>query len=83
MSKIDKLKETKSDMKEVFKTLMYLILGLLTGITTVAYQILTHKVSAYMIIIDGIGLLIVFLISTYTLKLWYKMQDLNEEMENV
>ena len=50
---------------------------LLTGIATVAYQILTHKVSAYMIIADGIGLLILFLISTYTLKLWYKMQDLN------
>jgi len=83
MSKIDKLKEKKSDYKEVFKALIYLILGILTGVTTVAYQILIHKVSAYMIVISGLGLLVVFLVSLYTLKVWHKMQELNEEMENV
>ena len=83
MAKLDKLKEEKSDYKEVFKALMYLILAILTGITTVAYQILTHSVSAYMVIIAGLGLLIVFLISLYTLKIWYKMQELNKEMEDV
>ena len=83
MAKIDKLKEEKSDYKEIFKALMYLILAMLTGITTIAYQILIHSVSAYMVIISGLGLLIVFLISLYTLKIWYKMQELNKEMENV
>ena len=47
MAKIDKLKEEKSDYKEIFKALMYLILAILTGVTTVAYQILTHSISAY------------------------------------
>jgi hypothetical protein len=36
MSKIDKLKETKSDLKEVFKALLYFILGILTAIGTIA-----------------------------------------------
>lgn len=83
MAKIDKLKEEKSDYKEVFKALIYLILAILTGITTIAYQILTHNISAYMIVISGLGLFIVFLISLYILKIWNKMQELNEEMENV
>jgi len=37
MSKIDKLKEEKSDYKEIFRALIYLVLAILTGITTVAY----------------------------------------------
>ena len=82
MSRIDKLKEKKSDYKEIFKALLYLILGMLTAITTIAYQILIHKVSAYMIVVSGLGLLITFLVSLYTLKIWYKMQELNEEMED-
>ena len=56
---------------------------MLTGITTVAYKILIRDISAYMIVVSGLGLLIVFLISLYTLKVWHKMQDLNKEMENV
>jgi len=83
IAKIDKLKEEKSDYKEIFKALMYLILAILTGITTIAYQVLTHSVSAYMVVVSGLGLLIVFLISLHTLKIWYKMQELNKEMENV
>jgi len=35
-----------------------------------------------MIVISGLGLLIVFLISLYALKVWYKMQELNKEMED-
>ena len=83
MSKLDKIKEEKSDYKEIFKALIYVILVILTGITTIAYEILIHDISAYMIVVSGLGLLIVFLISLYTLKVWHKMQDLNKEMENV
>jgi len=53
------------------------------ALTTVAYQILPHSISAYMVVVSGLGLLIVFLISLYNLKIWYKMQELNKEMENV
>ena len=83
MSKIDQIKEEKSDYKEIFKALIYLILVLLTGITTVAYKILIHDISAYMVVVSGLGLLIVFLVSSYTLKVWHKMQELNKEMKNV
>ncbi len=83
MGKLDRLKEEKSDLKEIFKALLYLILGLLTGIATIIYQIFAGKIPPYMIILGGIALIILFLISLYTLMLWKKMQELNKEMENV
>ena len=83
MSKLDQLKETKADLKEVFKALLYFILGILTGVTTVAYKVLTKEIEAYMILIAGLGLLVTFLISLYALKLWHRMQKINEDMENV
>jgi len=83
MSKLDKLKETKSDLKEVFKALLLFILGILTGVTTVAYKVLTKEIEAYMILISGLGLFVTFLITLYTLRLWHRMQKINEEMENV
>ena len=82
MSKIDKLKETKSDLKEVFKALLYFILGILTAIGAIAYKVLIHEIAVYMILVAGLGLIVVFLLGIYALNLWYKMQKLNEEMEN-
>jgi len=82
MSKIDNLKETKSDLKEVFKALLYFIIGILTAVATIAYKVLIHEIEAYMIIVAGLGLIVVFLVSIYTLNLWHKMQKINEEMEN-
>jgi len=82
MSKIDELKEIKSDIKEVFKALLYLMLGILTGIASIAYNILIHKIPSYMIIVGGIGLVVMVLIGIYELKLWNKMQMLNKEMRD-
>jgi len=82
MSKIDKLKETKSDLKEVFKALLYFILAILTGTATVAYKVLVKDIESYMIIVSGLGLMVAFLLTLYTLKLWYRMEKINEEMEN-
>lgn len=82
MSKIDKLKETKSDLKEVFKALLYFILGILTAIGTIAYKVLIHEIAVYMILVAGLGLIVVFLLAIYALNLWYKMQKINEDMEN-
>ena len=42
----------------------------------------THPNLFYFAYFIGVGLLVVFLVSLYTLKLWYKMQELNEEMKN-
>ncbi len=83
MSKIDRLKEEKSDLREVFKALIYVILGLLTGIVTLIYQIFAGKIPAHMIILGGIGLIIVFLVGIYATSLWEKMQAINKEMEDV
>ena len=83
MGKLDELKELKSDLKEIFKALIYLILGLLTGIATIVYKILLLQIPAHMILLGFIGLLIVFLIILYALKIWNKMQALNKEMRDV
>ena len=83
MSKIDKIKEQKSDFKEVFKVLLYAILGLLTGISTIIYKIFAGKIPSYTIVLGILALIIVFLIAIYASILWKKMQELNEEMENV
>ena len=82
MAKIDKLKEEKSDLKEIFKALIYLILGILTGIATIIYKIFINAIPTYTILLGGIGLIIVFLLSLYSLALWNKMQEINKEMEN-
>jgi hypothetical protein len=81
MSKIDKLKETKSDLKEVFKALLYFIIGILTGTATVTYKVLTKEIEAYMIVISGIGLIITFLLTLYVVRLWHRMQKVNEDMD--
>ena len=83
MSKLDRLKEEKNDLREVFKALLYVILGLLTGIATLVYQIFAGKIAPHMIILGGIALIVVFLVGLYTSALWQKMQDINKEMENV
>ena len=82
MSRLDELKEIKSDIKEVFKALLYLLLGILTGVVTMAYNILIHKIPPYMIIVGGIGLMVIVMIGMYELKLWNKMQALNKEMRD-
>jgi len=67
----------------LFKALLYIILGLLTGIVTVIYKILIGAIPAYISILGGVGLIVTFLTVLYTLKVWDKMQVLNEEMKNV
>jgi len=83
MAKIDELKEIKSDLKEIFKSLLYMIIALLSGIATIVYQILAESIPAHMIILGFIGLIVVFLVILYTLKIWSKMQQINTEMRDV
>jgi type VI protein secretion system component VasF len=59
------------------------MLGIITGITGIAYNILIHKIPPYMIVVGGVGLLVLFLIGFYEVKLWNKMQELNKEMQDV
>jgi len=82
MSKIDKLKEQKIDLREIFKALIYIILGLLTAIATMIYQIFIEKIPAYAIVLGLVGLIIVFLVGIYASTLWHRMQEINKEMED-
>ena len=82
MAKLDRLKEEKADLKEIFKALIYLILGILTGIATIIYKVFIQSIPVYTILLGGIGLIVVFLLSLYALALWNKMQQINKEMEN-
>jgi len=83
MAKIDELKEIKSDLKEIFKALLYVILAMLTGIVTIVYKILINSIPAHLVVFGGLALIVVFLISIYTLKIWNKMQEINKEMRDV
>ena len=83
MGKIDELKEIKSDLKEIFKALLYAILGMLTGVITIVYKILVGTVPAHIVLFGGLGLVVVFLISIYALKIWNTMQEINREMRDV
>lgn len=83
MSKLESLKEKKSDLREVFKALLYFVILILTGITTASYKVLIHQIPAYVIIVVGIGLVIVFLVVLYIVRIWQVMQEINEEIENV
>ena len=83
MAKLDELKELKSDLKEIFRALIYTILALLTGIVTIIYKILILEIPTHLIIFGFIGLVVVSLILLYTLRVWNKMQEINKEMKNV
>ena len=83
MVKIDELKEIKSDLKEIFKALLYVVLAMLTGIVTIVYKILINSIPAHLVVFGGLALVVVFLISIYTLKIWNRMQEINKEMRDV
>jgi len=47
------------------------------------YKILIGEIPAHLAIFGFIGLVVVFLIILYTLKVWDKMQTINKEMRDV
>jgi uncharacterized membrane protein YgaE (UPF0421/DUF939 family) len=81
--KIDSLKEKKSDFQELFKSLIYFEIIILSGIGTLTYKVLAKDVGVYMVLLIFIGLIISFLLSLYVFKVWNVMQELNKEIENV
>jgi uncharacterized membrane protein YgaE (UPF0421/DUF939 family) len=80
--KIDSLKEKKSDFQELFKSLIYFEIIILSGIGTLTYKVLAKDVGVYMVLLIFIGLIISFLLSLYIFKVWNIMQELNKEIEN-
>jgi len=81
--KIDAIKAKIDRFKELFKAIIYSILAIITGIVTIIYNILIHKVPPYMIIVGGVGLVVVFLLFLFGKAIWNKFEELEKELENV
>ena len=82
MSKADSLKEKISKYRELLKLLIMSIIAILTGISTIAYQILINKIPFHTIFLGLVGLVVVFLLSMWGLKLWNKLEELEKELES-
>jgi len=81
--RLDSLKEKKSDFQELFKSLIYFEIIILTGIGTLTYKILAKNGEENLVFFNHFLLSINFLITLYILKVWNVMQELNKEIENV
>ena len=68
MSKIDKIKEELSVLKEEYKNLFLFLLATLTGTVTSFYQVMTQKVELYILIISVLG----FVVSVFIMLLLKK-----------
>jgi phage-related minor tail protein len=83
VSKADGLKEEIATKREVFKALIVMIIGILTGIITVIYNILVGNIPIEMLalVFIGIGFLIIL---AYGLKMIYAhLKKLTKELTDV
>lgn len=79
MSKIDKIKEELSVLKEEYKNLFLFLLATLTGTVTSFYQVMTQKVEFYILIISILGFVVSIFIILLLKKVREKMdKDINE-----
>jgi len=78
----DKIKEKLLNLREVFKVLLISIVGLMTGLATIIYNVFTKKIPFYGIILSEVSLLLVILIVFVAFKIYIKMETLIEEMDN-
>jgi hypothetical protein len=71
MSKLDKIKEELSVLKEEYKNLFLFLLTTLTGTVTSFYQVMTQKVEFYILIISALG----FVVSVFIMLLLKKVRE--------
>lgn len=71
MSKLDKIKEELSVLKEEYKNLFLFLLTTLTGTVTSFYQVMTQKVEFYILIISALG----FVVSIFIMLLLKKVRE--------
>ena len=82
MSRAEALKEKLAKYRDILKAIVWGIMAILTGIVSVAYNILTHKIEAYMAIFGAVGLIIVFLVALHGLSIWDTIEKLEKELED-
>ncbi|MFA5233121.1 MAG: hypothetical protein WC390_01885 [Sulfurimonas sp.] len=71
MPPIDKLKEEIAVLREEYKNLFILFLATITGTVTSFYQVLTHKVEFYILILSVVG----FVVSVFILILIKRVRE--------
>jgi hypothetical protein len=71
MSKLDKIKEELSVLKEEYRNLFLFLLTTLTGTVTSFYQVMTEKVEFYILIISVLG----FVVSIFIMLLLKKVRE--------
>ncbi len=71
MSKLDRIKEELSVLKEEYKNLFLFLLTTLTGTVTSFYQVMTQKVEFYILIISVLG----FVVSIFIMLLLKKVRE--------
>jgi hypothetical protein len=71
MSKLDRIKEELSVLKEEYKNLFLFLLTTLTGTVTSFYQVMTQKVEFYILIISILG----FVVSVFIMLLLKKVRE--------
>ena len=71
MSKLDRIKEELSVLKEEYKNLFLFLLATLTGTVTSFYQVMTQKVELYILIISVLG----FVVSVFIMLLLKKVRE--------
>jgi len=82
MSKSEAIKERLAKYREILKAIIWSVIALFTGIVTIAYQVLIHKISAYMVIFGLIGLIVMFLVLLYGGHIWGIISILEKELED-
>ncbi len=82
MSKTDALKERIANYRELLKAILWTVIAMMSGVATIGYKILSGSLPAYMIVYGGIGLIVVFLVGLYGIRVWMKMEVLAKELSD-
>ena len=79
MSK-DAIKEKITDLRELLKGIITLIIALLSGEAILIYQVLNKKVGVISIILGLIGMISLFLIILYGKVVWAKLDEYERKL---
>jgi hypothetical protein len=82
MPKNEALKEKLSNYREIFKTVLFLMVTTLMASVTVSYNILRENLPLNMIFISTIGFVVVLFLIIILKTIWLKMDLIIKELED-